>query len=159
MPKVILICGRICCGKTTYSKKLCSESNTVLLSVDEIMLSLFDKCCGDMHMEYERRIKNYLFDKSLELIAKGMDVVLDWGFWTKEEREAVKDFYISHGINCELHYLEVSDEIWKVRLDNRNSAVLKNEVSAYFVDHNLAYKFASMFEMPTEDEIDVIINE
>ena len=50
MPKVILICGRICCGKTTYSKKLCAERNAVLLSVDEIMLSLFDQCCGDMHM-------------------------------------------------------------------------------------------------------------
>ena len=25
MAKVILICGKICCGKTTYAEKLCAE--------------------------------------------------------------------------------------------------------------------------------------
>lgn len=157
MPKVILICGRICCGKTTYSKKLCAERNAVLLSVDEIMLSLFDQCCGDMHMEYERRIKNYLFDKSLELIQKGVDVILDWGFWTKGERTSVKDFYRTRNIDCELYYLEISDEIWIQRLEKRNNAVLKKEESAYFMEYNMAEKFSSMFEKPTEDEVDAII--
>ena len=56
MSKVYLICGKICSGKTTYSKKICAENNAILLSVDEIMLSLLDQCCGEkLHQEYERR--------------------------------------------------------------------------------------------------------
>lgn len=160
MSKVTLICGRICCGKTTYAKKMCAETNAVLLSVDEIMLSLFDQCCGEkMHMEFERRIKEYLLNKSLEFIQKDIDVVLDWGFWTKHERTAVKEFFKSHDAGYEMYYIDISEEEWKRRLAKRNSAVLEGEHIAYFVDENLALKFASMFEAPGEAETDRIFKD
>ena len=41
MGKAILICGKICSGKSTYAARLKKETNAVLLSVDEIMLDLF----------------------------------------------------------------------------------------------------------------------
>ena len=157
MSKVILICGKICCGKTTYAQKLCKENNAVLLSIDEIMLALFGQHCGDKHDEYVERTDKYLLNKSLELIKKDINIVLDWGFWTKTERESVKVFYKSRNIECELHYIDISDEVWKSRLHKRNNAVLANETSAYYVDDNLAAKFASIFEVPGEDEIDKIL--
>lgn len=158
MSKVYLICGRICCGKTTYSRKLCSEKNAIMLSVDEIMLSLFDQCCGEkLHQEYEKRIKNYLFDKSLEIIEKGFDVVLDWGFWTKEERNATKEFYKSRNIDCKLHYIEIDNETWEYQLNKRNNEILENKTKAYFLEHTRALEFASMFEKPDMDEVDICI--
>ncbi len=156
MAKVFLICGKICCGKTTYAQKLCDENNAVLLSVDEITLALFGQHCGDKHDEYVERTEKYLLNKSLELIKKNINVVLDWGFWTKAERKTIKEFYKSHSIECELHYIEISNETWKSRLHKRNNAVLAEETSAYYVDDNLATKFASIFEVPSEDETDVI---
>ena len=156
MAKVYLICGKICCGKTTYAQKLCNENNAVLLSVDEITLALFGQHCGDKHDEYVERTEKYLLNKSLELIENNINVVLDWGFWTKLERLAVKEFYESRGIEYELHYIDVSEETWQYRLNKRNNAVFANETSAYYVDDNLAAKFASTFEVPSEDEIDVI---
>lgn len=156
MAKVYLICGKICCGKTTYANKFCNENNAVLLSVDEITLALFGQHCGDKHDEYVEKTEKYLLNKSLELIRKNISVVLDWGFWTKAERTAVKEFYKSRNIECELHYIDISDEVWKSRLHKRNNAVLANETSAYYIDDNLALKFASIFELPSEDEIDVV---
>ncbi|MBQ2964601.1 MAG: ATP-binding protein [Clostridia bacterium] len=156
MPKVYLICGKICCGKTTYANKLCNENNAVLLSVDEITLALFGQHTGDKHDEYVERTEKFLLNKSLELIRKNINVVLDWGFWTKAERTAVKEFYKSRNIEYELHYVDISDEVWKYRLNKRNSAVLQNETSAYYVDDNLALKFASIFESPSEKEIDMV---
>lgn len=156
MAKVILICGKICCGKTTYAKKLCTQNNAVLLSVDEITLALFGQHCGDKHDEYVERTEKYLLKKSLELIKNYINVVLDWGFWTKAERLAVKEFYKSRNIECELHYIDVSDETWKYRLNKRNNAVLAEETSAYYIDDSLAAKFASIFEVPNEAEIDVV---
>lgn len=157
MAKVFLICGRICCGKTTYSQMLCKENNAVLLSVDEITLAIFGQHCGDKHDEYVERTEKYMLNKSLELIKNNINVVLDWGFWTKAERDAVKEFYKSRNIECELHYINISDETWKSRLNKRNNAVLANEASAYYVDDNLAAKFNSIFEVPSEKEIDVVV--
>lgn len=156
MAKVYLICGKICCGKTTYAQKLCKEKNAVLLSVDEITLALFGQHPGDKHDEYVERTEKYLLNKSVELISKDINVVLDWGFWAKAERESAKGFYKSRNIVCELHYIDISDETWKSRLHKRNNAVLANETSAYYVDDNLAAKFASIFEVPSEDEINAI---
>ena len=157
MAKVFLICGKICCGKTTHAQILCDENNAVLLSVDEITLALFGQHCGDKHDEYVERTKKYLLNKSLELIENNINVVLDWGFWTKAERKSAKEFYKSRNIVCELHYIDISDEVWKSRLHKRNNAVLANETSAYYVDDNLAEKFASIFEVPSEEEINKIL--
>ena len=75
MAKVFLICGKICCGKTTYAQKLYNENNAVLLSVDEITLALFGQHCGDKHDEYVERTEKYLLNKSMEVINKDINVV------------------------------------------------------------------------------------
>ena len=156
MPKVYLICGKICSGKSTYAEQLRIQNNAVLLSTDEITLALFGQHCGDKHDEYVERTQNYLFDKSLELIEVGINVILVWGFWLKVERDYAREFYNSRNIACEFHYIDISDNTWKARLKKRNSAILAEETNAYYIDDNIAKKFASIFEEPNEDEIDVI---
>ena len=156
MAKVILICGKICSGKSTYAEQLRVQNHAVLLSTDEITLALFGQHCGDKHDEYVERTQNYLFDKSLELVEVGINVILDWGFWMKEERDYARAFYNSRNIECEFHYINISDKTWKARLKKRNNAIIDGETNAYYIDDNLAIKFASIFEVPSEDEIDVI---
>ena len=158
MSKVYLVCGKICSGKTTYAKKICAKSNAILLSVDEIMLSLFDQCCGpQLHQEYERRLKGYLFEKSLELLKNGSDVVLDWGFWTTAERNATKEFYRTQGISCELHYVDVDDKTWEQQLNKRNNQIMNKEVKAYHLTLERASEFASMFKKPANNEVDIFV--
>lgn len=156
MAKVILICGKICSGKSTYAEQLRVQNHAVLLSTDEITLALFGQHCGDKHDDYVERTQNYLFNKSLELIAVGINVILDWGFWLKEERDYAREFYNSRNIEYEFHYIDISDETWKARLKKRNNAIIDGETNAYYIDDNLAEKFASIFEVPYADEIDVI---
>lgn len=156
MAKVILICGKICSGKSTYAEQLRIQNNAVVLSTDEITLALFGQHCGDKHDEYVERTQNYLFNKSLELIEVGINVILDWGFWLKEERDYAREFYNSRNIECEFHYIDISNATWKARLKKRNSEILAETTRAYYIDDNLADKFASIFEVPDADEIDVI---
>lgn len=47
MPKVHLMCGKICSGKTTFAQKLRKEIKGVVLSVDEITLSLLGQDAGE----------------------------------------------------------------------------------------------------------------
>lgn len=155
MAKVIMTCGKICSGKSTYAARLCKERSAVLLSIDEIMLAMFGQYVGDMHDEYVARTEKYLFGKSLEIVDSGINLVLDWGGWTKAERSEAREFFKSHGIEYELHYIDVSDEVWRGRIAKRNSAISEGKLDAYYVDENLAAKFGAIFEPPTDEEIDV----
>lgn len=155
MAKVIMICGKICCGKSTYAEEIRLENNAVVLSVDEIMLAVFGQHAGDKHDEYANNTQKYLFSKSVEFVEAGINVILDWGFWRKADRKFAREFYEARNIECGFHYIDISDEVWKQRLDKRNSSVLAGETSVYFVDDNLAQKFGVIFEMPSKEEIDV----
>lgn len=159
MAKVFLICGRICSGKSTYAQQIRKKYNAVLLSVDEIMLSIFGQHVGEKHDEYCENLQQYLYDKSLELIEAGINVILDWGFWQKDEREYAKKFYRDRSIECELHNIDVPDSVWKERIRERNGAVSNGRAEAYYVDENLAAKFGAMFEPPVNEEIDVFVSQ
>lgn len=153
--KIILICGKICSGKSFYAERLRKEHGAVMLSVDEITLSLFGQHIGEKHDEICERTQKYLFEKSLEIVEVGTDVILDWGFWQREDRDHARDFYKNRGVPCEFHYVNISDEAWKRNLAERNAAVSAGKTAAYFVDDNLAAKFERMFEIPDKSEIDV----
>ncbi len=157
--KVFLICGKLCSGKTVYAQRLQREKKAVLLSVDEIMLSLFGGYAGEKHDEYAEKTQNYLFEKSLDIVAEGTDVILDWGFWTKAKRTQAKEFYRDHNIECEFRYLCIRDEVWRERVEQRNRAVLRGDTKAYFIDDNLAEKFNALFEPPAAEEIDIWVTE
>lgn len=157
MAKVIMTCGKICSGKSTYAEQMRLKNRAAILSIDEIMLALFDQHIGDKHDEYVESLEKYLFDKSVELIEIGVNVILDWGFWTKDERKFAKEFYESRNIECEFHYIDVSDEVWEQRLNKRNNLILEGKTSAYHVDENLAKKFDAIFELPEKEEISVWI--
>ena len=110
MAKVIMTCGRICSGKSTYSEKLRRELPAVVLSVDEIMLALFGQDVGEMHGTYVERAKSCLFEKSVQIVGTGINVVLDIGLWTRAERRFAREFFSSRGVACELHYVSVPEE-------------------------------------------------
>ncbi|MBO5218462.1 MAG: ATP-binding protein, partial [Clostridia bacterium] len=69
------------------------------------------------------------------------------------------EHFTARGIAFELHAIEINDEVWRARLAKRNAAVEAGETPAYYVDENLAAKFASRYEAPSADEIDVLITE
>ncbi|MBR5091368.1 MAG: ATP-binding protein [Ruminiclostridium sp.] len=156
--KEIMTCGRICSGKSTYARKLREEYRAVILSVDEITLALFGNDAGEKHDEYVERLKNYLYGKSVEIVGTGTNVILDWGFWTRKERDYARRFYTERGIACELHYLSISDEEWERRIKQRNDYISEGRTSAYYVDDGLKAKFAAIFEPPGEHEADVVLN-
>ena len=157
MPKVYLMCGKICSGKTTHANQLRTQHRAVVLSVDEITLALFGQDAGDQHDTYVERAENYLYHKSLEILESGINVVLDWGFWTKQERDYARNFYGSRNVEHEFHYIDISDSEWEKCLRQRNRDVLERRTDAYYVDEGLAAKFASIFEKPDRSEIDVWI--
>ena len=155
MPKVILLCGKIASGKSVYAKRICEEENAVLLSVDELVLSILGGDLGEKHDEITDRVQSYFFQKSVEIVNAGSNVLLDWGFWTRERRAAARAFYENRGMVCEFHYIDVPNDVWHRNIEQRNRAVLAGESCAYYVDEGLLAKLESLFEAPQRDEMDV----
>lgn len=157
MARIIITCGKLCSGKTTYSKRLAKEIGAVRLSVDEITLLLLGPFAGDILDEYFQKLEKYLMEKSLEAAEAGVSSVIDLGLWTKAEREKVRKFYRERGAECEIHYLRVPDGVWRERIEKRNREIEAGLTEAYPVDENLLKKFESFFEEPSPDEVDAIV--
>ena len=157
MAKVIMTCGRICCGKSTYARKLQENRNAVILSIDEITLAMFPEGAGEMHDTYVLRAEQYLLSLSLQILESGADVILDWGLWTRAQRDRLRAFYTGHGVENEIHYLRLSPEEWERRIRKRNAEQKKEEPQAYFVDEGLLRKVDSLFEEPSDTETDLLI--
>ena len=153
--KVVVTCGKLGCGKTTYAKRLCAERGAVLLSADEWMLSLFGSDAGEKHDAYLEKVKTCLLNQSLELVSRGVDAVLDWGLWTRAERSAIRAFYEARAVPCEIHCLEIDEETRQLRINIRNRAVLSGSAKDYYVDEGLAAKLDRLFEPPEPAEADV----
>ena len=156
MAIVHLICGKICSGKSWFSRKLSQETGAVILSCDERMLAIKpDGLFGDQHERIAERVKKELLDESLQLTAIGESVILEWGFWTRQSRKDIGKFYRDHGREVLWHYIDVSDEQWLQNIDHRNEAVRAGKEVAYIVDAELKKKLERLFEVPTSDEIDL----
>ena len=118
--KVIAICGKLCSGKTFYAKQLIKNNNSVILSCDEMTKFLFDNKLGEKPDEMMKRIKEYLLRKAVDIIIAGTNVVLDWGFWSLSDRKQVSEFFNEKNIDCEWHYIDISDERLKINISKRN---------------------------------------
>ena len=156
MAKVYLICGKICSGKSYYSKSLKKQINGVILSPDEATYDLINNEQGKFYDVFCDRLINYMDKKCVEVIKAGANVIYDRGLWSKEERIKVKNFFKEKNIDIELHYIHVSDKNWKKQIEERNKRVEEGKGgSDFYLDEGLMNKLISKFEKPTEDEIDV----
>lgn len=155
MAKVFLVCGKICSGKSYYAKMLKEKTNAVILSCDEITFDLALNEIGIKHDELMDKFKKYFYKKSEEIIKAGANVILEFGFWSKKERENVSKYYFDRNIIFEWHYIDISDEDWERNISERNQLVSKKLSQSYYVDEQLLMKLNSIFEKPSEQEIDV----
>lgn len=160
MPKVLIMCGKICSGKSTYAEKLKLENKAVILSVDELTLALFENQAGEKLDFYVEKLKEYFLKKSLDIVEAGADVILDWGFWTKKERDYAREFYDSRNISYQFYYMNVGIDEWKNRILKRNQEIKREQLEAYPIDKGLLSKVEKMFEEPDRKELkDMIIVE
>ncbi len=155
MNRIIAVCGKICCGKSYYCDKLKQEYNAVVLSSDEVMNDLFSHNNDERHDEIADSIHRYLHKKAVEIVSAGCNVILDWGFWRKSDRLAVTEYYRAYNIDCEWHYIDITDDEWAININERNKRIKDGFSSDYYVDEGLFNKVNLLFEMPEKTEIDV----
>jgi len=156
MGKIYLICGKICSGKSYYAKTLKEKYNAVILSTDEMTYDLIINEQGEYYNIFAQRVNNYLKKKAVEICKAGANVILDWGFWTKENRTDISSYLKLNCISYEWHYIDIDDDTWMRNIEERNMRIEEgNGGSDFYVDEGLLNKLLSMFEVPEKDEIDI----
>lgn len=156
MSKVILICGKICSGKTYYANQIKEKENAIILSIDEVTYDLIGNEQGEFYDKLCPKINAYLMKKSVELVNIGCNVILDWGFWTKKQRNEATEYSKNKNINIEWHYVDIDDESWYKNVEERNRKVLSGKGAFdFYVDEGILKKILSKFEIPDRNEIDV----
>jgi len=142
MAKIILLCGKICSGKSTYANKIKIQYNAVILSCDELMLQLFDEQLGDNHKVALQSVQNYLYQVAEQIITTNTNVILDFGFWTRSERSKIKMYYANKEVETELHYIKIVPEDWLCNIDKRNKNSGKYKNKSYYIDDNMKQLFS-----------------
>lgn len=154
MAKVHIMCGKIASGKTTYAKKIRENHRTVILSVDDLMQKLYDTCPGEkQHTDTVKRIMNYFYEFAENMILKDIDVILDYGYWTRADRTRVKEYFEGKRIKTTLYYIQVPEKTRLSQLEHRNKALESSQI----IDEDIRKKLDSYFEEPDKDEIDVLV--
>jgi predicted kinase len=144
--RLVIVCGLPGAGKTTVAKALVRDGG-LRLCPDEWMghlgFDLFDNAARG-------RVEQLQWILAKDLLRAGQLVVLEWGLWTRRERDEVRVGARRCGATVELHYLDVPlEERWR-RVQQRNDLVLSGSVELTY--ENLV-EYDAMFEAPTSDEL------
>jgi predicted kinase len=109
--KLFVMVGLPATGKTSRARELAEEWNGLRLTPDEWMIPLF----GQEQPEGKRNVlEGRLIWIALSALRVGVNVVLDFGVWGKDERSALRALAASAGATCELVYLHADhDEQWR----------------------------------------------
>jgi predicted kinase len=144
--RLILICGLPGSGKTTLAKQLAQRARAVRLCPDEWKHALgIDYYDEQARVRLEARLRGL----AQELLALGQNVVMENGFWAREEREELRLAARSLGAAVELHYLQAPvEELWR-RLELRNQVV---EAGAVPIKRTDLEQWADQFEAPDASE-------
>ena len=145
--RLILTCGLPGAGKTALARQLAADRNAVRLTKDEWLWALgsspWDRPTGE-------KIEQELWRLAQEILSHGVSVVLDFGLWTRIERDELRSTARSLGVGVELHYLDLStEELWR-RIEARNSAPPWNNEPIRRADLD---EWLSIFQAPDASEL------
>ena len=157
MTTVFFICGNIGAGKTTYSRKLASQKNAVLFSIDPWMQNLYaadyDPPAHDFSWLTERveRCKVQIRDIAGTLIEQNIDIILDFGFGDIQSRDFHRTWAVSSGARTSLHFLDIPVEIRRERVHKRNRE--KGSTFSFEVTDEMFNYVEGMFLPPSAEEL------
>ena len=158
MAKVILLCGKICVGKTTYARELPRAGPAVYLHTDALMHSFYTGPCGEAYHAALAKAQTYLLGVAADIAAAGVDVLYEGAAWRRADRDNATAFFQTRGIESQWHCVETGAETQRALIEQRNRAVLAGESDASYVDEALFRRCEANYEPPEPGEMDVTVN-
>ena len=138
-------------GKTTCAHRFAEECGALLLTPDVWHLRLFGQ--DATHEDHDRRhtaIEIIMWDVAKRVLIHGCDVILDFGFWGREERYDFRRRAEALGIAFQMHYMDVSREELFRRLEIRNQSETGD---TFIIPTEYMERYIAVFQPPAPDEL------
>lgn len=116
MATLFLMVGLPAAGKTTHAKELAAEHGALRFSPDEWMLPLFGQSDPVTMRDV---VEGRLVWVALHALRLGTSVVLDFGFWSRDERSALRWLAGQSGASSRVVYLPVDRDTQFGRVSTR----------------------------------------
>jgi predicted kinase len=154
MATLHVISGLPCAGKSTYARALRADANAVLFPLDRWLITAFGRydIAAVGHQEHTRRVlacRELIWEQASELLSRGVDVILDDGFFLREHRIRHVTLARALGADAKIHYLDTPLETVRLRLEARNAWL---PVFNFHIDPALLGGFLGLFEIPSPAE-------
>jgi predicted kinase len=147
---VHLLHGLPGCGKTRFARQLAVERPCVHLSHDEWVVSLFGPRPTPAQMEAAREpIHEMLWTCASRIVNAGSDVVLDFGFWTRRERDEARERAHRAGAAHLLYGFECYPQLAWERVKRRNGL---EAADSLHIDEPTFWLLAGRIEALAPDE-------
>jgi len=144
---LFLMVGLPGAGKTARAKELAAQHGALRLSPDAWMIPLF----GDSDAGGKRDVlEGRLIRLALEALRLGTSVILDFGFWARDERSALRWLAASARAASQVVYLPVGRATQRARIAHRQAHAPHQ---TFAISQTEADTWRAQFEAPETDEL------
>jgi predicted kinase len=151
MAKLLFLCGKMAAGKSTLARQLAERQHAILFEQDHWVETLFPNLIVNVatYLEYSGRINRIVAPQVVDLLTRGINVVMDFPGNTRNQRVWFRDIIERSGADHELHYVDTPDEISRAQLKARSAHLPAGTPWTTDADFDL---IASHFKAPMDDE-------
>lgn len=135
-------------GKTTAARAIEVEHRALRLTKDEWVKALYG---DDNPASASDVIEGRLLAIAMRALELGVDVVVDFGLWSRDERSALRRVAADIGAAVEIRYFELTPAEQRTRLDRR-WAEAPHET--WPISERERDDWEAAFEVPTPAELD-----
>lgn len=151
---IYLIVGLPGAGKTTRAKELEASESALRLTPDDWQMAIFHQDGPTGWRSTERsdqrdQIEGKLIEVGMRAAHLGLDVVLDFGFWGRDERSALRGIAGSLGVGSQVVYLPVDVDEQRRRIRAR----YETATGQFEMDDADLARWQVQFEAPDDEEM------
>jgi len=151
MPTLHLLVGLPCSGKTTLSKQLEVEYEALRFTPDEWHRYLYGQdATHPEHDDRHQRIETLQWQVAASALKQGINVILDFGLWTKAERQDFRQRATNLGAKTCLHFLDVPYKELIARLEKRNQ---QSSAEVTYIPIAKMDEYRLQFQVPDAEEL------
>jgi predicted kinase len=139
----MIVCGLPGSGKTTRARELEAKLGAVRFCPDEWMDALALNLWDERRRE---KIEVLQWRIARQLLAQGVSVIIEWGTWSRAERDALRMEARALSAGVELHYVTAPMDVLLERVQRRGAEhppITRDQLKGW----------VEAFEAPTVDEI------
>jgi predicted kinase len=142
-PRLVVVCGLPGSGKTGHARSVAAGLGAVRMCPDEWMealgVDLWDTSTRS-------RVEALQWTLTRELLALGQSVVIEWGTWSRDERDELRRGARAIGAAVELHFLDAPVDVLWARVagrDRERPPISRADLAAW----------SEIIERPTAEEL------